>query len=46
MAKDFFHKAICESLTNDNWTITQDPYRLTLSKRVLEIDIKFSFSIS
>ena len=39
MAKDFFHKAVCESLTNDNWTITQDPYRLTLSKRVLEIDI-------
>ena len=46
MAKDFFHKAVRESLTNDNWTITQDPYRLTLSKRVLEIDIKFSFSIS
>lgn len=39
MAKDFFHKAVRESLTNDNWTITQDPYRLTLSKRVLEIDI-------
>ena len=39
MAKDLFHKAVRESLTNDNWTITQDPYRLTLSKRVLEIDI-------
>ena len=39
MAKDFFHKAVRESLTKDNWAITQDPYRLTLSKRVLEIDI-------
>ncbi len=39
MAKDFFHKAVVESLTKDNWAITQDPYRLVLSKRVLEIDI-------
>lgn len=39
MAKDLFHKAVLESLTNDNWAITQDPYRLVLSKRVLEIDI-------
>jgi XisH protein len=39
MAKDLFHKAVLESLTKDNWAITQDPYRLVLSKRVLEIDI-------
>jgi XisH protein len=39
MAKDLFHKAVLESLTNDNWAITQDPYRLVLSKKVLEIDI-------
>ena len=39
MAKDFFHKAVVDSLTKDNWAITQDPYRLVLSKRVLEIDI-------
>ena len=39
MAKDFFHKAVLNSLTKDNWAITQDPYRLVLSKRVLEIDI-------
>jgi XisH protein len=39
MAKDLFHKAVLESLTNDDWAITQDPYRLVLSKRVLEIDI-------
>ena len=39
MAKDFFHKAVLNSLTKDNWAITQDPYRLALSKRVLEIDI-------
>ena len=39
MAKDFFHKAVVDSLTKDNWAITQDPYRLVLLKRVLEIDI-------
>lgn len=39
MAKDFFHKTVRESLTHDNWAITQDPYRLILLKRVLEIDL-------
>jgi XisH protein len=39
MAKDLFHTAVRNSLTKDNWAITQDPYRLILSKRVLEIDI-------
>ena len=39
MAKDLFHKTVLNSLTKDNWAITQDPYRLILSKRVLEIDI-------
>jgi hypothetical protein len=39
MAKDFFHVAVLNSLTKDSWAITADPYRLILSKRVLEIDI-------
>ncbi len=39
MAKDFFHKTVRDSLTHDNWAITQDPYRLILLKRVLEIDL-------
>ena len=39
MAKDFFHKTVRESLTNAHWAITQDPYRLILLKRVLEIDL-------
>lgn len=39
MAKDFFHQAVRNSLIEDHWAITADPYRLILSKRVLEIHI-------
>ena len=39
MAKDFFHQAVRNSLIEDKWAITADPYRLILSKRVLEIDV-------
>ena len=39
MARDLFHNIVRASLENDNWRISQDPYRLPLSARTLEIDL-------
>jgi hypothetical protein len=39
-AKDLYHDAVKRALQKDGWTITQDPYRLKLSKgRNLYIDL-------
>lgn len=41
MAKDLVHSAVKQALENDGWTITHDPYNLSLiqSRRTLSIDL-------
>ncbi|MEO0041228.1 MAG: hypothetical protein RL329_676 [Bacteroidota bacterium] len=39
MARDMFHKAAKEALEKAGWTITHDPYYLTLQKDVAQYEI-------
>jgi XisH protein len=39
MARDIIHNEVRQSLENDNWTITHDPYSLYLETRTLSIDL-------
>jgi hypothetical protein len=39
MAKDIFHEAAKQSLINDGWRITHDPYDLPLFGKTLKVDL-------
>jgi hypothetical protein len=39
MAKDLFHKAAKQSLINDGWAVTHDPYYVKSLKADYEVDI-------
>lgn len=39
MAKDRFHNAVRTALEKDNWTITADPYELSVGEVDFEIDL-------
>jgi hypothetical protein len=39
MAKDKYHDLVKESLINDGWVITHDPYKIMLGKRRGYIDL-------
>lgn len=39
MAKDIFHDNVKQALINDNWKITDDPYRITHLKKTLQVDL-------
>lgn len=39
MAKDIFHNIVREAIEKDGWTITNDPYRLSVLERDAQIDL-------
>ena len=39
MARDIFHDRVRESLEQDGWTITDDPYRIELDTATFQIDL-------
>jgi hypothetical protein len=39
MARDIFHAAVRQALIHDGWTITADPYSLTIEDTPLQIDL-------
>ena len=38
--RDRIHKHIKNALTNDDWTITEDPYYIRFEDKTLEADMK------
>ncbi len=38
-AKDIYHDTVKNALIKDGWTITDDPYRLSLGKRKMYVDL-------
>lgn len=38
-AKDIFHHLVKTALEKDGWTITHDPYRLSLLGKEMQIDL-------
>ena len=38
-AKDIIHEPVVEALTNDGWTITDDPLVLRMGRRVVKADL-------
>ena len=39
MAKDKFHKEVCEAIEKEGWTITNDPLYIKLGKIPIQIDL-------
>ncbi len=38
-AKDIYHDTVKNALIKDGWTITDDPYRLSIGKRKMYVDL-------
>jgi hypothetical protein len=38
-AKDVYHNAVRNALVKDGWTITHDPYTLTVGRRDVFVDL-------
>ncbi|WP_395143409.1 element excision factor XisH family protein [Armatimonas sp.] len=38
-ARDLYHNAVVTALRKDGWTITHDPFRLTVGKRDMYVDL-------
>ncbi len=39
MAKDIFHKIVKTALESDGWTVTHDPYRLSVLGKEVQVDL-------
>jgi glucose-6-phosphate 1-dehydrogenase len=39
MAKDKFHKEVCQAIEKEGWTITNDPFYIKLGKIPIQIDL-------
>ncbi|MCW1970980.1 MAG: element excision factor XisH family protein [Anaerolineae bacterium] len=39
MAKDFYHRAVCQAIVKEGWQITHDPYQISWASTDLYIDL-------